>query len=68
MLEARTAREVLSCEQEASGMNQPAYNVTRLQEITARLEELSKLDILDFWEEVKKLEQEKVDLERDIAA
>jgi hypothetical protein len=49
-------------------MNQPAYNVTRLQEITARLEELSKLDILDFWEEVKKLEQEKVDLERDIAA
>jgi hypothetical protein len=39
-------------------MNQPD-NVTRLQEINARLEELSKLDILDFWEEVKKLEQEK---------
>jgi hypothetical protein len=53
---------------EASGMNQPAYNVTRLQEITARLKELSKLDILDFWEEIKKLEQEKAQLEQDTAA
>jgi hypothetical protein len=42
-------------------MNQPD-NVTRLQEINARLEELSKFDILDFWEEVKKLEQEKAAL------
>jgi hypothetical protein len=51
----------------AGSMNQPD-NVTRLKEINARLEELSKLDILDFWEEVKKLEQEKASLERDIAA
>jgi hypothetical protein len=53
---------------EAGGMNQPPDSVIRLREITARLEELSKLDILDFWEEVKKLEQEKAQLERDIAA
>jgi hypothetical protein len=44
---------------EAGSMIQPADNVNRIQEITARLEELSKFDILDFWEEVKKLEQEK---------
>ena len=49
-------------------MSQSADNVTRLQEINARLEELSKFDILDFWEEIKKLEQEKTNLERDIAA
>jgi hypothetical protein len=49
-------------------MSQSAENVTRLQEITARLEELSKFDILDFWEEVKKLEQEKERLEQDSAA
>ena len=49
-------------------MSQSADNVTRLQEINARLEELSKLDILDFWEEVKKLEQEKERLEQDSAA
>ena len=48
-------------------MKQPE-NLTRWQEITARLEELSKLDILDFWEEVKKLEQEKETLEQDTAA
>jgi hypothetical protein len=53
---------------EASGMSQSPDNVTRLQEINARLEELSKLDILDFWEEVKKLEQEKAVLEQDTAA
>jgi hypothetical protein len=68
MLEARTAREVLSCEQEAGSMNQPPDSVIRLREINARLEELSKFDILDFWEEIKKLEQEKERLERDIAA
>ena len=49
-------------------MSQSADNVTRLQEINARLEELAKFDILDFWEEIKKLEQEKTNLERDIAA
>jgi hypothetical protein len=53
---------------EESSMNQSPDNVTRLQEITARLEELSKFDILDFWEEVKKLEQEKAQLEQDTAA
>jgi hypothetical protein len=53
---------------EACGMNQPDDHVTRLQEITIRLEELSKLDILDFWEEVKKLEQEKAELEQVLAA
>jgi hypothetical protein len=52
---------------EEGSMNQPD-TVTRLQEITARLEELSKMDILDFWEEVKKLEQEKAVLERNAAA
>ena len=40
----------------------PPENLTRWQEITVRLEELSKLDILDFWEEVQKLEREKADL------
>ena len=45
----------------------PPENVIRWQEITVRLEELSKLDILDFWEEVQKLEREKADLERDAA-
>jgi uncharacterized protein (DUF433 family) len=49
-------------------MNQPADNVNRIQEITARLEELSKFDILDFWEEVKKLEQEKAALQQNAAA
>ena len=40
----------------------PPENLTLWQEITAKLEELSKLDILDFWEEVQKLEREKADL------
>jgi uncharacterized protein (UPF0335 family) len=53
---------------EEGSMNQSPDNVTRLQEINARLEELAKFDILDFWEEIKKLEQEKANLERDIAA
>jgi hypothetical protein len=52
---------------EEGRMNQPD-NVTRLKEINARLEELSQFDILDFWEEVKKLEQEKASLERNAAA
>jgi hypothetical protein len=67
VLEARTARQVLSCEQEEGGMNQPPDNMTRLQEINSRLEELSKFDILDFWEEIKKLEQEKANLEQNAA-
>ena len=46
----------------------PPENLTRWQEISTRLEELSQLDILDFWEEVKKLEQEKETLEQDTAA
>jgi hypothetical protein len=53
---------------EAGGMNQSLNNVTRLQEINARLEELAKFDILDFWEEIKKLEQEKERLEQNVAA
>jgi hypothetical protein len=53
---------------EEGGMSQSADHVTRLQEINARLEELAKFDILDFWEEVKKLEQEKERLEQDTAA
>jgi hypothetical protein len=52
----------------AGSMNQSPDNVTRLQEITARLEELSKLDILDFWEEIQKLEREKANLEQSAAA
>ena len=46
----------------------PPENLTRWHEITAKLEELSKLDILDFWEEVQKLEREKETLEQDTAA
>ena len=48
-------------------MKQPE-NLTRWQEITAKLEELSKLDILDFWEEVQKLEREKANLEHEADA
>ena len=51
----------------AEGRMIPPENLTRWHEITARLEELSKLDILDFWEEVQKLEREKADLDRDAA-
>ena len=64
MLEARTAREVLPCEQEAGSMNQPDATVTRLEEIKTKLEELNQRDPLDFWEEIKKLEQEKSNLEQ----
>ena len=46
----------------------PPENLTRWQEITAKLEELAKLDILDFWEEVKKLEREKANLEHEADA
>jgi hypothetical protein len=53
---------------EAGGMNPPPDSVIRLREINARLEELSKFDILDFWEEIKKLEQEKERLEQNVAA
>jgi hypothetical protein len=68
MLEARTAREVLSCEQEAGGMSQPDTNTSRLEEIKTKLKELNTRDPLDFWEEIKKLEQEKTNLERNAAA
>jgi hypothetical protein len=49
---------------EAGGMNQPDANTSRLEEIKSKLEELNKRDPLDFWEEIKKLEQEKTELER----
>ena len=52
----------------AGSMSPSPDHVTRLQEITIRLEELSKLDILDFWEEVKKLEREKAELEQVLTA
>jgi hypothetical protein len=68
MLEARTACAVHSCEPEEGGMNQPDATVTRLEEIKTKLEELNTRDPLDFWEEIKKLEQEKTELERNAAA
>jgi hypothetical protein len=37
---------------------------TRLEEIKSKLEELNQYDPLDFWEEIKKLEQEKSNLEQ----
>jgi hypothetical protein len=49
-------------------MNHSPDHVTRLQEINARLEEVAKFDILDFWEEVQKLEQEKAELEQVLTA
>ena len=48
-------------------MNQPDASVTRLEEINSKLEELNGCDPLDFWEEIKKLEQEKTELERQAA-
>ena len=68
MLEARTAREVLFCEQEEGSMSQPDATVTRLEEIKTKLEELNTRDPLDFWEEIKKLEQERSELEQSAAA
>jgi hypothetical protein len=53
---------------EASGMNQPDATVTRLEEIKTKLEELNTRDPLDFWEEIKKLEQERSELEQQSAA
>jgi hypothetical protein len=50
------------------GMNQPDANTSRLEEIKTKLEELNQYDPLDFWEEIKKLEQEKTNLERQLAA
>jgi hypothetical protein len=41
---------------------------TRLEEIKSKLEELNTRDPLDFWEEIKKLELEKTELEREAAA
>jgi hypothetical protein len=68
MLEARTACAVHCCEREEGGMNQPDATVTRLEEIKTKLEELNQYDPLDFWEEIKKLEQEKSELEHQGAA
>jgi hypothetical protein len=53
---------------EAGGMNQPDATVTRLEEIKTKLEELNQCDPLDFWEEIKKLEQERRELEHQAAA
>ena len=43
-------------------------STSRLEQVKAKLEELNRYDPLDFWEEIKNLEQERVDLERDAAA
>jgi hypothetical protein len=53
---------------EAGRMNQADATVTRLEEIKSKLEELNQCDPLDFWEEIKRLEQEKTELEREVAA
>jgi hypothetical protein len=49
-------------------MSQPDANTSRLEEIKTKLEELNQYDPLDFWEEIKKLEQERADLEQSAAA
>ena len=51
-------------------MNRPEPDVStsRLEQIKSKLEELNRYDPLDFWAEIKKLEQEKTMLERDVAA
>ena len=48
----------------------PASDVStsRLEQVKAKLEELNRYDPLDFWEEIKKLEQEKSNLEQTAAA
>jgi hypothetical protein len=63
---------------EVRQMNQPDENTTpcvsdktgttRLEEIKTKLKELNQYDPLDFWEEIKKLEQEKTELEQRAAA
>jgi hypothetical protein len=53
---------------EAGGMNQPDASTSRLEEIKTKLEELNTRDPLDFWEEIKTLELEKTELEREAAA
>jgi hypothetical protein len=63
---------------EVRQMNQPneittpcvadTTGTTRLEEIKSKLEELNTRDPLDFWEEIKKLEQEKTELEQEAAA
>jgi hypothetical protein len=50
------------------GMNQPDASTSRLEEIKSKLEELNTRDPLDFWEEIKKLERERSELERQAAA
>ena len=49
-------------------MNQPDASTSRLEEINSKLEELNTCDPLDFWEEIKKLEQERSELEHQAAA
>ena len=49
-------------------MNPPNASTSRLEEIKSKLEELNRYDPLDFWEEIKKLEQEKTVLEQQAAA
>jgi uncharacterized protein YheU (UPF0270 family) len=48
-------------------MSQPDASMSRLEEIKTKLEELNTRDPLDFWEEIKKLEQERSELERQAA-
>ena len=43
-------------------------STSRLEQVKAKLEELNRYDPLDFWEEIKKLEQEKSNLEQTAAA
>ena len=47
---------------------EPDASTSRLEEIKSKLEELNRYDPLDFWEEIKKLEQEKTNLEQQAAA
>jgi hypothetical protein len=49
-------------------MSQPDASTSRLEEIKSKLEELNQYDPLDFWDEIKKLEQEKTNLEQQAAA
>jgi hypothetical protein len=53
---------------EEGRMIQPDAHTSRLEEIKTKLEELNTRDPLDFWEEIKKLEQERSELEQQSAA